>query len=67
MTNYPAEFGRSPFEMTQVEFCQHLLVSLSLMTWNPRKWALQHKLAIDFPSAWWMAGHAIELQKSRRG
>lgn len=55
MTNYPAEQASSWQEYSWLEALQILRIALEFITLDPRQWAVNHDVAVDLPSAWWMA------------
>lgn len=60
MTNYPAEYGDRWQDITFQRWCEQFWMALNIADWNPRRWAIRHHLCKDFPSAWWLAGLAID-------
>jgi len=63
MTNYPAELAPSWREYPVLEALKIFRLAISFTTWSPREWALYHDVAVDLPSAWWMACHAWNFVK----
>jgi|GEM_PF-3744120 len=59
MTNYP-DFGVNVLELPPKQALRQFWWALTMMTWSPRSWTLRHDSCVDLPSAWWLAGHAIE-------
>lgn len=60
MTNHPHDLGPYREDMTAIEWFRHLILAISLATWDPRYWATHHDIAFDLPSAWWLASFVEE-------
>lgn len=60
MTNYPAECAPSWREFPLLTALALLRDAIRFADWDPRKWAANHNICVDLPSAWWLACHVLE-------
>lgn len=63
MTNYPAEYAPHWQEFKLKVAIKIFFQAIKMMTWKPWKWAKEHYLCVDLPSAWWMACHSWDFCK----